>query len=67
MADIFHLSNSNINKVSVDNMAFKANRPKNMVLDTSKIKLDLKCSLPSAEDSIKLMKYQYDKNNNLLN
>ena len=66
MADIFHLSNSNINKVSVDNMAFKANRPKNMVLDTSKIKLDLKCSLPSAEDSIKLMKYQYDKNRNLL-
>jgi dTDP-4-dehydrorhamnose reductase len=67
MADIFHLSNSNINRVSVDNMVLKANRPKNMVLDTSKIKLDLKCSLPIAEDSIKLMKCQYDKNRNLIN
>ena len=67
MAEIFQLSGSNINRVSVDNMTFKANRPKNMVLDVSKIKLDLKCSLPSAEDSIKLMKCQYDKNINLLN
>ena len=67
MADTFKLTNLNINRVSVDNMTFKANRPKNMVLDVSKIKLDLKCSLPSAEDSIKLMKCQYDKNINLLN
>ena len=67
MAEIFQLSDLNINRVSVDSMKFKANRPKNMTLDVKKIGLALECNLPSAIDVIKLMKYQYDKNNNLLN
>ena len=67
MAEIFQLSDLNINRVSVDSMKFKANRPKNMALDVKKIGLALECNLPSAIDVIKLMKYQYDKNNNLLN
>ena len=67
MAKIFQLSDLNINRVSVDSMKFKANRPKNMALNVKKIGLALECNLPSAIDVIKLMKYQYDKNNNLLN
>jgi dTDP-4-dehydrorhamnose reductase len=67
MAEIFQLSDLNINRVGVDSMKFKANRPKNMALDVKKIGLALECNLPSAIDVIKLMKYQYDKNNNLLN
>ncbi len=67
MAEIFQLSDLNINRVGVDSMKFKANRPKNMALDAKKIGLALECNLPSIVDVIKLMKYQYDKNNNLLN
>jgi dTDP-4-dehydrorhamnose reductase len=67
MAEIFQLSDLNINRVGADSMKFKANRPKNMALNVKKIGLVLECNLPSAIDVIKLMKYQYDKNNNLLN
>jgi len=67
MAEIFQLSDLNINRVSVDSMKFKASRPKNMALDINKISLALDCNLPSAVNAIELMKYQYDKNNNLLN
>jgi dTDP-4-dehydrorhamnose reductase len=67
MAEIFQLNNSNINRVSVDNMTFKASRPKNMALDIKKISLALKRDLPDVIDAIKLMKRQYDKNRNLLN
>jgi dTDP-4-dehydrorhamnose reductase len=67
MAEIFQLSDLNINRVSADSMKFKASRPKNMALDIKKISLALECNLPSAVNAIELMKYQYDKNNNLLN
>ena len=67
MAKVFRLSVSNINRVSVESMNFQAERPKNMALDSGKLADKFKCSIPSALDSIKLMKRQYDKNNNLLN
>ena len=67
MAEIFQLSSSNINKVSVDIMTFKASRPKNMALNVKKISTILKYDLPSTEDSLRAMKRQYDKNKDLLN
>jgi dTDP-4-dehydrorhamnose reductase len=67
MAEIFQLSSSNINRVSVDDMEFKADRPKNMALDVGKISSALSYDFPNVVDAIKLMKCQYDKNSNLLN
>jgi len=61
MAEIFQLSNSNINRASIDDMKFKAKRPKNMALDIEKISAVLKHDFPSAIDAIKLLKRQYDK------
>jgi dTDP-4-dehydrorhamnose reductase len=60
MAEIFQLSDSNINRVSIDDMKFKANRPKNMALNIKKISAVLKHDFPSAIDAIKLMKRQYN-------
>ncbi len=67
VAETFCLSDSNINKISVEEMKFKANRPKNMALNIEKISFALECDLPSVIDAIKLMKDQYDKNGDLLN
>ena len=67
MAEIFQLSDLNINRVSMDIMPFKANRPKNLSLDVNKISTALNCDLPGVEDSLKLMKYQYDNIGNILN
>ena len=67
MSEIFQLSDSIINMVSVDSMKFKADRPKNMALDIGKISSALSYDFPNVEDAIKLMKRQYDKNSNLLN
>jgi dTDP-4-dehydrorhamnose reductase len=64
MAEIFHFSDENINKVSVKSMNFKAERPKNMALDIGKISSALVYGLPTTTDSIKLMKSQYEKNKN---
>ncbi|MDC0407648.1 SDR family oxidoreductase [Candidatus Thioglobus sp.] len=57
MAEIFQLSASNINKISIENMNFKAERPKNMALNIDKISKVLEYDFPSAIDAIKLMKY----------
>jgi dTDP-4-dehydrorhamnose reductase len=67
MTEIFQLSSSNIKRVSIDDMEFKADRPKNMALDIGKISSVLSYDFPNVVDAIKLMKYQYDKNSNLLN
>ena len=67
MAKVFGLSDSNINRASVEDMDFKAERPKNMALDSGKLAGKLKRDISSVIDSIKLMKCQYDKNNRLLN
>jgi dTDP-4-dehydrorhamnose reductase len=67
VAKIFHLSDSTINRVSVDSMEFKADRPKNMALDIQKISSDLRYDFPSVIDAIVSMKKQYDKNNKLIN
>ncbi len=67
MAEIFQLSSSNINRVSVDDVEFEADRPKNMALDIGKISSALSYDFPNVVDVIKLMKCQYDKNSNLLN
>ena len=61
MSEIFQLSNSSINRASVDIMDFKATRPRNMSLDISKINTDLVYNFPTVLDSIKLMKSQYKK------
>jgi len=67
MAKVFDLPDSNINRVSVEEVDFKAKRPKNMALNIEKISAALKYDLPSVIDAIELMKKQYDKNNKLLN
>jgi dTDP-4-dehydrorhamnose reductase len=63
MAEIFQLSDSNINRVSVDDMEFKASRPKNMALNINKISAALEYDFPNAIDAIKLMKHQYNNKN----
>jgi dTDP-4-dehydrorhamnose reductase len=63
MAEIFQLSDSNINRVSVDNMEFKASRPKNMALNISKISTALEYDFPNAIDALKLMKRQHNNKN----
>jgi dTDP-4-dehydrorhamnose reductase len=60
MAKIFGLSDSNINRVSVESADFKADRPKNMALNSAKLSVKLKYSIPSAIDSIIYVKGQYD-------
>ena len=60
MSQIFQLPNSNLNKISIDNVRFNASRPKNMALDIQKISTALDCDFPIAIDSIKLLKIQYD-------
>lgn len=67
MAKVFSLPDSNITRVSVEEVDFKAERPKNMALDIQKISSDLKYDFPSVIDAIVSMKKQYDKNNKLLN
>jgi len=67
MAKIFQLSDASISKVSVDSITFKASRPKNMALNIEKISSIVDCNFPSVIDAIRLMKSQYDNNNNLLN
>ncbi len=61
VSEIFQLSTSNINSISVDNLNFKAARPKNMALNISKISSALEYDFPSVTDSINLMKRQFDK------
>jgi dTDP-4-dehydrorhamnose reductase len=63
MAKIFKLPDSNINRVSIDDMEFKASRPKNMALNIKKISAVLEYDFPSAIDAIKLMKHQYNNKN----
>jgi len=60
MAEIFQLSDTNINRVSVDSIDFKASRPKNMALNSDKLSDKLQYDIPSAIDSIVHMKIQYD-------
>jgi dTDP-4-dehydrorhamnose reductase len=60
MAKIFQLPNLNINRVSVDSFDYKAIRPKNMALNSDKLSNELQYDIPSAIDSITLMKSQYD-------
>ena len=67
MAKMFRLPVSNINRVSVESMNFQADRPKNMALDSAKLANKIKYDMPSAIESIILMKRQYDKNIKLLN
>ena len=60
MAKIFQLSDSNINKISIDSVDFKATRPKNMALNSDKLSDKLQYDIPNVIDSIVHMKNQYD-------
>jgi len=60
MAKIFQLSSESISKVSVDEMNFKANRSKNMTLNSGKLFDKIKCDPLSVLDSIVRMKKQYE-------
>ena len=60
-AQLFNIQKHKIKKVSVDDMNFKAKRPKNMSLNTEKLKIDLKYNLPSYEDAILSLKKQYEE------
>jgi dTDP-4-dehydrorhamnose reductase len=62
----FNLTDSTINEISVNEMQFKAMRPKNMALNIKKITKALDFQMPSTLDCINIMKQQYEKNNNLL-
>lgn len=57
MARVFQLSDSKINRVSIDDMKFMTSRPKNMALNIKKICTDLDYDFPTAIDAIKLMKH----------
>ena len=67
MAEVFNMTSSNIKRISVDEMAFKAERPKNMALDIKKISSVLEYDFPSAVDSIKLMRCQFHNKDKLEN
>jgi dTDP-4-dehydrorhamnose reductase len=58
MAEIFQLSDSSINKVSIDSMGFKAKRPKNMVLDSGKFVKDVGHEVPTVLETIISIKSQ---------
>ena len=60
MAEIFQLPDLNISRIGVDEMNFKAKRPKNMALNSDKLSDKLRYDIPSAIDSIVRMKNQYD-------
>ncbi len=60
IAKIFNFSIDNIKSISVDNVNFEANRPKNIALNSKKLSLILKYDFPVSADAIKLMKAQYD-------
>jgi dTDP-4-dehydrorhamnose reductase len=64
IAKIFKLSDSNIQRVSIDTMKFKANRASNMALNIDKIDSILDSQLPKVIDTIKLMKSHYELSNN---
>ena len=59
MSEIFQLSDSIINMVSVDSMKFKADRPKNMALDSRRLAKDLGYKMPTVSKSIISMRSQY--------
>lgn len=61
MSEIFQLSDSKINKVSIDSLNLKAKRPKNMSLNISKIKSDLIHDISDVETTIKFLKNNYGK------
>jgi dTDP-4-dehydrorhamnose reductase len=59
MAEVFNLSNNNIKKISIEDMNFKANRPKNLALNSKKLSSILAHDLPVVTDAIKSMKVQH--------
>ena len=60
MATVFNLPINNIKKISIDDMNFKANRPKNIALSSKKLSSILEYEPPIAIDAIRLMRDQYD-------
>jgi dTDP-4-dehydrorhamnose reductase len=60
MAEIFNLSIDNIKKISFKDIKLKANRPKNMALNSNKLSSILPHEFPIVVDAIKIMKNQYD-------
>ena len=59
MAEIFEISDFKIKSISVDEMNFKAKRPKNMTLNSDKLSNKLKYNIPGSVDSIIQLKNQY--------
>ena len=51
MAETFQLSNSNINRISLDTVELKASEPKNMALNSIKLPYKLKYDIPRAIDN----------------
>jgi len=56
IAQAFNFPINNIKKISIDDMNFKAKRPKNMAINSKKISLALRCNLPTVEETIDLIK-----------
>lgn len=60
MAEKFQITDSNINRVSIDTVQLRARRPKNMALNSDKLSKKLHYDIPSAIDAIVYMKKKYD-------
>jgi len=57
---VFNLKSDHVVSISIDNINLGAKRPKNMALSNKNIMQELSFDLPSVEQSIHLMKEQYD-------
>ena len=60
VAKVFNLKSDHVVSVSIDEINLGAKRPKNMALSNKSIMQELSFDLPSVEQSIHLMKEQYD-------
>jgi dTDP-4-dehydrorhamnose reductase len=60
MARIFNFSNENIKKTCLEDMHFLAKRSKNMALSSVKLSSALGFNMPSAIESIKILKNEFD-------
>ncbi len=56
LASVFGLDSKNIEPISVDNFSFKAKRPKDMSLNTSKVSQLINNRLPNIEQGLNLFK-----------
>jgi dTDP-4-dehydrorhamnose reductase len=62
VAEIFGLPSNKVTQVSLKDVSLRAHRPKNLVLNSTKLVKVLGHQLPSVDEAINLMKKQYELN-----